>query len=225
MLRFKSSQQALKTYEEFWNTKNLQYTIYTISTVTLDLFFYGHIMIVMLNTCSCSLFWHKCSDHLDSEWMETWNDYIDGHVQQLYQLIFFWTLSNKNSVEFVSKHFCFNKMQLKMSSVKWRPFCSGHGVLTHWPLGDFNLILVNFHANFSEWWLRYLLRNCLQMNATRPVLDIKAGPSVWHWQLLVRTFNFLHISLQINVWISQNSDQDQQLFQLSPEHCTRTYWW
>ena len=45
--------------------------------------------------------------------------------------------------------------------------------LTHWPLGDFNSILqlnsiYNFRANFSEWWLRYLLRNGLQMNATRP---------------------------------------------------------
>ena len=28
--------------------------------------------------------------------------------------------------------------------------------------------LGNFHANFSEWWLRYLLWNCPQMNATRP---------------------------------------------------------
>ena len=29
--------------------------------------------------------------------------------------------------------------------------------LTHWPLGDFKLILVgNFQANFSEWWLRYI---------------------------------------------------------------------
>ena len=43
------------------------------------------------------------------------------------------------------------------------------GVLTHWPLGDFILILVgNFQANFSEWWLRYLLWNCPQVNATRP---------------------------------------------------------
>ena len=50
------------------------------------------------------------------------------------------------------------------------------------------------------------------------VLETKAGPSVRDRQLLVRTRNFLHISLQINVWISQNSDQDRQLFQLSPEH-------
>ena len=50
------------------------------------------------------------------------------------------------------------------------------------------------------------------------VLETKAGPSVRDRQLLVRTSNFLHISLQIDVWISQNSDQDQQLFQLSPEH-------
>ena len=51
-----------------------------------------------------------------------------------------------------------------------------------------------------------------------PVLETRAGPSVRDRQLLVRTRNFLHISLQINVWISQNPDQDRQLFQLSPEH-------
>ena len=50
------------------------------------------------------------------------------------------------------------------------------------------------------------------------VLETKAGPSVRDRQLLVRTRNFLHISLQINVWISQNYDQDRQLFQQSPEH-------
>ena len=50
------------------------------------------------------------------------------------------------------------------------------------------------------------------------VLEIKAGPSVRDRQLLVRTSNFLHISLQIDVWISQKSDQDRQLFQLSLEH-------
>ena len=52
-----------------------------------------------------------------------------------------------------------------------------------------------------------------------PVLETKAGPSVRDRQLLVRTSNFINISLQIDVWISQNSDQDRQLFQLSPEHC------
>ena len=47
------------------------------------------------------------------------------------------------------------------------------------------------------------------------VLETKAGPSVWDRQLLVKTSKFLHISLQIDVWISQNSDRDRQLFQLS----------
>ena len=32
-------------------------------------------------------------------------------------------------------------MHLKTSSVKWRPFCLGLNVLTHWPLGNFNEIL------------------------------------------------------------------------------------
>ena len=59
-----------------------------------------------------------------------------------------------------------------------------------------------------------------QSALTGAVLETKAGPSVQDRQLLVRTSNFLHISLQINVWISQNSDQDQQLFQLSLEHWT-----
>ena len=40
------------------------------------------------------------------------------------------------------------------------------------------------------------------------VLETKAGLSVRDRQLWVRTSNFLHISLQIDVWISQNSDQD-----------------
>ena len=48
-------------------------------------------------------------------------------------------------------------------------------------------------------------------------LETNVGPLVWDRQLLVRTSKFLHISLQINVWISQNSDQDRQLFQLSAE--------
>ena len=58
----------------------------------------------------------------------------------------------------------------------------------------------------------------------RTVLETKAGPSVRDRQLLVRTRNFLHISLQINVWISQNSDQDRQLFQLSREHWIRIWY-
>ena len=53
-----------------------------------------------------------------------------------------------------------------------------------------------------------------------PVFETKASPSVRYRQLLVRTRNFLHISLQINVWITRNSDQDRQLFQISPEHCS-----
>ena len=40
--------------------------------------------------------------------------------------------------------------------------------LTSLALGDFNLNVGNFQAKFSEWWLRYLLQNCPQMNATGP---------------------------------------------------------
>ena len=77
-----------------------------------------------------------------------------------------------------------------------------------------------------EWFNKKSLSHRCVLNAklvqciiNAPVLETKAGPSVQDRQLLVKTSNFLHISLQINVWISQNSDQDPQLFQLSPEHC------
>ena len=38
--------------------------------------------------------------------------------------------------------------------------------LTYWPLGDLKEILNNFHANFSDQWLRYLMWNCPLMNFT-----------------------------------------------------------
>ena len=66
---------------------------------------------------------------------------------------------------------------------------------------------------------RYVLRYLFLYHDTYlAVLETKAGPSVRDQQLLVRTSNFLHISLQNDVLISQNSDQDRQHFQLSPEH-------
>ena len=46
-----------------------------------------------------------------------------------------------------------------------------------------------------------------------------AGPSVCDQQLLVRTSNFVDVSLQIIVEMIKNSDQDWELFQLSSEHC------
>ena len=60
-----------------------------------------------------------------------------------------------------------------------------------------------------------------EIKFSRAVLETKASLSVWDRQLLVRTSNFLHISLQIDVWISQNFAQDRQLFQLSLEHCSK----
>ena len=39
--------------------------------------------------------------------------------------------------------------------------------LTHWPLGNLNEILdIKFQTDFSDWWLRHLLWNCLNMNVT-----------------------------------------------------------
>ena len=37
--------------------------------------------------------------------------------------------------------------------------------LTYWPLGALS---GDFQANFRDWWLRYLLWNCRQLNVTGP---------------------------------------------------------
>ena len=53
------------------------------------------------------------------------------------------TLGTNFSEMLVEIHaFSFKEMQLKMSSPKWRPFCLGFNVLTHWPLGDLNEIFL-----------------------------------------------------------------------------------
>ena len=77
----------------------------------------------------------------------------------------------KNSIHYILRlklwnlfHIDFIKMHLTGS--QWQ--------LTHGSLGDLNLILDNIQANFSDWWLRYLLSNCPQMNVTRPH---------WWWQV------------------------------------------
>ena len=46
---------------------------------------------------------------------------------------------------------------------------SSKQMFTHWPLGnliEFNIN--NFQDDFSDWWLRYLIWNWPQMNATKP---------------------------------------------------------
>ena len=42
-------------------------------------------------------------------------------------------------------------------------------VLTHWPLVIWmKFEISNFQANLIDWWLRYFLQNCPQMNVTGP---------------------------------------------------------
>ena len=44
--------------------------------------------------------------------------------------------------------------------------------LTHWPQGDLNKSFDQFQANFSDWWPRYLLRYCPQINITSDKLTL-----------------------------------------------------
>ena len=46
---------------------------------------------------------------------------------------FLGTNFSENSIEILT--FSFRKIRLKVSSAKWRPFCIGLNVLTHWSLG------------------------------------------------------------------------------------------
>ena len=43
--------------------------------------------------------------------------------------------TNFSEISIGIQTFSLRKMHLKMSSAKWRPFCLGLNVLTHWPLG------------------------------------------------------------------------------------------
>ena len=83
----------------------------------------------------------------------------------------------------------------------------------------------------NVWWtMQVFLLHCMMIGnqvlalrrplckSTQVARSVKRLRPVRDWELLVRTRNFLHISLQINVWISPNSAQDRLLFQLSPEH-------
>ena len=60
--------------------------------------------------------------------------------------------TNFNEILIAIHKFSFKKMHLKMSSGKWRPFCLGLNVLTHWPLGDVAKFL---ETQLHEWYLEW----------------------------------------------------------------------
>ena len=51
---------------------------------------------------------------------------------------------SENSLEILT--FSFTKMRLKVSSAKWRPFCLGLNVLTHW-----HLVTISMSSSTSVW--------------------------------------------------------------------------
>ena len=58
--------------------------------------------------------------------------------------------------------FSYKKMHLKMSSGKWRPFCLGLNVLTHWPLEDVALIPGHHKQSGIQdiWYTSHFVRAC-----------------------------------------------------------------
>ena len=72
------------------------------------------------------------------------------------------------------------QMLTQIYAARWHHKRLGANALTHWPLGDLNEIW-NFQANFNDWWLRYLLQNCPQMNVTGP----------YWWQVIIGSGNGL----------------------------------
>ena len=61
----------------------------------------------------------------------------------------------------------FKKIHLKMSSAKWRPFCLGLNVLTHWPLGDMGVIKCNLRTDVTNWVDEHFLWNCSEVTTER----------------------------------------------------------
>ena len=48
--------------------------------------------------------------------------------------------------------FSFKKMHLKMASAKWRPFCLGLNLLTHWGQNKMaTIVQMLFQLHFLEW--------------------------------------------------------------------------
>ena len=63
--------------------------------------------------------------------------------------------------------FSLKKMHLKISSGKWRPFCLGLNVLTHWPLRDVEVILQLYFENIFLW---------IGILSTSCVIGLRRGP-------------------------------------------------
>ena len=67
--------------------------------------------------------------------------------------------------------FSFKKINLKMSSAKWRPFCLGLNVLTHCSLGDAAAISdVQIPTQLVDWYFEYLSKHY-------PGMDVEGS----HW--------------------------------------------
>ena len=74
------------------------------------------------------------------------NGLLPGRLQAIIQsnagILLIWPLGTNFSEMLIENDiFSFKKMHLEISSVKWRPFCLGLNVLTHWPLGDAVVII------------------------------------------------------------------------------------
>ena len=55
-------------------------------------------------------------------------------------ILLIWPLGTKfNEILIGIQTFSFKKMHLKMASAKWRPFCLGLNILTHWDLGPLSI--------------------------------------------------------------------------------------
>ena len=86
-----------------------------------------------------------------------------------YGILLIWSLgTNFSEILIGIETFSFKKMHLKMSSAKWRPFCLGLSVLTHWGRDEMNNISQTIFSNV-----------CSSMK----IFEFR---SKFHWSLLPR---------------------------------------
>ena len=100
----------------------------------------------------------------------------DGAVPSLVEPL--WQLSNATVI--LSHHI--RRVGLKLEIYLISPLWSIGWLLTHWlPWGsEWNFLISNVQAYFSDWWLGHLLWNCHQMNVTGPYYSIPFM-ICWHW--------------------------------------------
>ena len=127
--------------------------------------------------------------------------------------------TNFNQILVEIQNFSFMKMHLKISSVKWRPFCPGHNVLTQDKM--VSILQTTFSDSFSAlniviFWLEFYWN-------LFPRGPLKSEPTfveIMAWQWTGNKPYYLKqcwLSLLIHIYVTRSQWVKQTMFKRGPE--------